>query len=338
MRVLIIKTSSMGDVLQTLPALTDARRVIPNLQFDWVVEEDFTQIPTWHTAVDRLIPVAIRRWRKSWLSAQTRRERTDFKQQLQERHYDAVIDAQGLLKSALLVTRLARGKKHGLDSSSTREPLASVFYNYRHRVARKKHAVERIRELFAASLSYRKPSERGDYGISQHFLAITSEDVGSYLVFLHATTRNEKHWLESHWRELIASLQYSGLRIKLPWGVEHEHQRALRLAANFSHVDVLPCLSLQQVATVLAGAQAVVSVDTGLNHLTAAFNRPNITLYGPTDPRLIGGYGLNQVVEQSENHKMNAISTDAVRQKLLEMVDLQPLDAALCMHRYKVLR
>ncbi|MGK2888711.1 MAG: lipopolysaccharide heptosyltransferase RfaC [Candidatus Malihini olakiniferum] len=327
MRVLIVKISSMGDVLHTLPALTDAMRVIPNLQFDWVVEEGFAQIPTWHAAVDRVIPVAIRYWRKSWFSAQTRLERTEFKQQLRKRQYDAVIDTQGLLKSALLVTRLARGKKHGLDSSSAREPLASIFYNYRHRVARKQHAVERIRALFAASLSYRKPNERGDYGIAQHFLATTSEDVGSYLVFLHATTRDEKHWPESHWRELIASLQHSGLRINLPWGAEHEHQRALRLAADFSHVDVLPHLSLQQVAAVLAGAQAVVSVDTGLNHLTAALDRPNITLYGPTDPGLIGGYGLNQVVEQSENHHMIAISADTVRQKLSELVDLQPLDA-----------
>ncbi|MGL9760003.1 MAG: lipopolysaccharide heptosyltransferase RfaC [Symbiopectobacterium sp.] len=325
MRVLIVKTSSMGDVLHTLPALTDAMRVIPNLRFDWVVEEEFAQIPTWHSAVDRVIPVAIRRWRKSWFSAETRYERAQFKQQLRERQYDAVIDAQGLLKSALLITRFARGKKHGLDSSA-REPLASIFYNYRHRIARQQHAVERIREFFAASLSYRKPSERGNYGISQHFLAAPLENTGRHLVFLHATTRDEKHWPESHWLELIASLQSSGLRIKLPWCTKHEHQKAQRLAADFPYVDVLPRLSLQQVAAVLARAEAVVSVDTGLSHLAAALDRPNITLYGPTDPELIGGYGLNQVIEQSENHHMSAISADVVRQKLLKLVDLRLLN------------
>lgn len=328
MRVLIVKTSSMGDVLHTLPALTDAMRVIPTLRFDWVVEEGFAQIPTWHPAVSDVIPVAIRRWRKSWFSRDTRRERTAFKQRLREQQYDAVIDAQGLLKSALLVTRLALGKKHGLDSNSAREPLASLFYNYRHRISRQQHAVERIRELFAASLNYRKPSERGDYAIAPHFLTTPPEDAGQYLVFLHATTRDEKHWPESHWRALIASLQSSGLRIKLPWGAEHEHQRALRLAEGFAHVEVLPRLSLQQVAAVLAGAKAVVSVDTGLSHLTAALDRPNVTLYGPTDPGLIGGYGLNQVVEQSEKRLMSAITADAVLQKLAEMVDLSPLDAA----------
>lgn len=327
MRVLIVKTSSMGDVLHTLPALTDAMRIIPTLRFDWVVEEGFAQIPTWHPAVDNVIPVAIRRWRKSWFSAETRRERAAFKQRLRQRQYDAVIDAQGLLKSALLVTRLARGKKHGLDRNSAREPLASLFYNYRHRISRQQHAVERIRELFAASLNYRRPSERGDYAIASHFLENSPPDAGQYLVFLHATTRDEKHWPEAHWRELIASLQSSGLCIKLPWGAEHEHQRAQRLAEGFPHVEVLPRLSLQQVAAVLAGAKAVVSVDTGLSHLTAALDRPNITLFGPTDPGLIGGYGLNQQVKQSEKRQMSAITADAVRQKLAEMIELSPQDA-----------
>ncbi|MBX9447394.1 lipopolysaccharide heptosyltransferase RfaC [Dickeya chrysanthemi] len=296
MRVLIVKTSSMGDVLHTLPALTDAMQVIHGIQFDWVVEEGFAQIPSWHPAVDRVIPVAIRRWRKSWFSRETRAERAAFKKQLREKRYDAVIDAQGLLKSALLVTRLALGNKHGLDWKSAREPLASWFYQYRHPIARQQHAVERIRELFSVSLNYRKPAEQGDYAIAARFSSAQPADSQPYLVFLHATTRDEKHWPEAHWRELIALAEPRGLRIKLPWGAEHEHQRAQRLAAGFSHVDVLPRLTLEQVAGVLAGARAVVSVDTGLSHLAAALDRPNMTLYGPTDPGLIGGYGQNQQV------------------------------------------
>ncbi|MFE8101388.1 lipopolysaccharide heptosyltransferase RfaC [Brenneria goodwinii] len=322
MRVLVIKTSSMGDVLHTLPALTDAMHALSGVQFDWVVEEGFAQIPSWHPAVSRVIPVALRRWRKSWFSAQTRQERARFKQLLREKHYDAVIDAQGLIKSAALVTRLARGKKHGLDCKSAREPLASWFYNYRHRVSRQQHAVERVRELFAASLQYGKPAERGDYAIAQRFLSQLPADANQYLVFLHATTRDEKHWPEAHWRELIAQLQSSGLRIKLPWGAEHEHQRALRLAEGFPHVEVLPRLTLQQVAEVLAGAKAVVSVDTGLSHLTAALDRPNITLYGPTDPGLIGGYGKNQIAEMSETHQMSTITAEEVRRKLEKMIEL----------------
>jgi len=314
MRVLIVKTSSMGDVLHTLPALTDAMNAIPGISFDWVVEEGFVQIPSWHPAVDKVIPVAIRRWRKNWFGSETRQQRCDFKRELQSRTYDVVIDAQGLIKSAALITRVAKGKKHGQDAKSAREPFASWFFNQRHDIDKKQHAVERTRELFAKSLGYEKPSTQGDYAIASRFLSQLPADANHYLVFLHATTRADKHWPESHWRELIGSLEGSNIRIKLPWGAEHECQRALRLAEGFDYVEVLPKLSLQQVAEILAGAKAVVSVDTGLSHLTAALDRPNITLYGPTDPGLIGGYGKNQITCRPETgNSMSDITAQQVK-------------------------
>ncbi|MFB9084946.1 lipopolysaccharide heptosyltransferase RfaC [Erwinia tracheiphila] len=300
MQVLIVKTSSMGDVLHTLPALTDAMQALANIRFDWVVEEDFAQIPSWHPAVDRVIPVAIRRWRKHWFGSEVREQRFLFKRELQSREYNLVIDAQGLIKSAALVTRLAKGIKHGQDSRSAREPFASWWYDRRHEINKQQHAVQRTRELFAKSLGYPQPDSQGNYAIAGHFLGTPPADALHYLVFLHATTRAAKHWPEKHWRKLIELLQSSGLKIKLPWGSEPEHQRALRLAEGFDHAEVLTKLTLEQVAHTLAGSKAVVSVDTGLSHLAAALNRPNITLYGPTDPGLIGGYGRNQHVLRPE--------------------------------------
>ena len=323
MRVLIVKTSSMGDVLHSLPSLTDAMRAIPGIRFDWVVEEGFAQIPGWHEAVDRVIPVAIRRWRKAWFSAPVKTERQAFRDAIQAQQYDAIIDAQGLVKSAALVTRLAHGVKHGMDWQSAREPLASLFYNRRHRISKQQHAVERTRELFAKSLGYQKPEAQGDYAISQHFLRGASQDSQPYLIFLHATTRDDKHWPESHWRELIGLLGESDVRIKLPWGAPHEEARAKRLADGFDYVDVLPRMKLDGVAQALAGATAVVSVDTGLSHLTAALDRPNITLYGPTDPGLIGGYGKNQYVCRPENSsQLSTLNAAAV------YAQLEPLLAA----------
>lgn len=316
MRVLIVKTSSMGDVLHTLPALTDAQQAIPGIRFDWVVEEGFAQIPSWHAAVDRVIPVAIRRWRKAWFSAPVKAERKAFREAVQAEKYDAIIDAQGLVKSAALVTRLARGIKHGMDWQSAREPLASLFYNQRHSVPKQQHAVERTRELFALSLGYSKPQSQGDYAIAQHFLNHLNADAGRYAVFLHATTRDDKHWPEANWRELIGLLAASGIRIKLPWGAPHEEARAKRLAEGFDYVEVLPRMSLEEVARVLAGAKFVVSVDTGLSHLTAALDRPNITLYGPTDPGLIGGYGMNQLECRSANKMLANLPASTVFDQL----------------------
>ncbi|MBY6246481.1 lipopolysaccharide heptosyltransferase RfaC [Citrobacter werkmanii] len=318
MRVLIVKTSSMGDVLHTLPALTDAQQAIPDIHFDWVVEEGFAQIPSWHSAVDRVIPVAIRRWRKAWFSAPIKAERKTFRDAVRLLQYDAIIDAQGLVKSAALVTRLAHGIKHGMDWSTAREPLASLFYNRKHHIAKQQHAVERTRELFAKSLGYNKPLSQGDYAIAQHFLTEVNADAGQYAVFLHATTRDDKHWPEANWRELIGLLNNAGIRIKLPWGAAHEEARARRLAEGFPYVDVLPRMSLEEVARVLAGAKFVVSVDTGLSHLTAALDRPNITLYGPTDPGLIGGYGKNQYTQQSHSGKLQDLNASLVNASLVD--------------------
>ncbi|AUV41564.1 lipopolysaccharide heptosyltransferase RfaC [Citrobacter portucalensis] len=318
MRVLIVKTSSMGDVLHTLPALTDAQQAIPGIQFDWVVEEGFAQIPSWHSAVDRVIPVAIRRWRKAWFSAPIKAERKAFRDAVRLQYYDAIIDAQGLVKSAALVTRLARGIKHGMDWSTAREPLASLFYNRKHHIAKQQHAVERTRELFAKSLGYAKPQLQGDYAIAQHFMNEHKADAGQYAVFLHATTRDDKHWPEANWRELIGLLNNTGIRIKLPWGAPHEEARAKRLAEGFPYVDVLPRMSLEDVARILAGAKFVVSVDTGLSHLTAALDRPNITLYGPTDPGLIGGYGKNQYTQQSHSGKLQDLDANLVNISLVD--------------------
>jgi lipopolysaccharide heptosyltransferase I len=312
MRVLIVKTSSMGDVLHTLPSLTDAMRAIPGIRFDWVVEEGFAQIPTWHEAVDRVIPVAIRRWRKAWFSAPIKAERQAFRDAVRLQHYDAIIDAQGLVKSAALVTRLGRGVKHGMDWQTAREPLASLFYSRRHHIAKDQHAVERIRELFAKSLGYAKPDAQGDYAIAQRFLLEGKDAQKPYFIFLHATTRDDKHWPESHWKALIQLLADQDIEIRLPWGAPHEEARAKRLAEGSANVTVLPRMSLENVARQLANAKQIVSVDTGLSHLSAALSRPNVTLYGPTDPGLIGGYGQNQHYLLSKSGLMSDISPQEI--------------------------
>jgi heptosyltransferase-1 len=281
----------MGDVIHTLPALTDAMRAIPGIRFDWVVEEAFAEIPRWHPAVDQVIPVAIRRWRKNLLATWKGGEWSSYKQQLQARQYDAVIDAQGLLKSALLVTRVARGKRFGLDKHSAREPLAARFYDHTLNIAKDQHAVERVRQLFAAALGYTLEG-RGDFAIREHF---AHTDAEPYLMFQHSTTRFDKHWPEVYWQTLINKACEAGWRVKLPWGNADEKARAERLAQGNTKTEVLPKLSLAEVAQALAGATACVSVDTGLSHLAAALDRPNVILFGPTDPGLVGGYGLDQV-------------------------------------------
>jgi heptosyltransferase-1 len=150
MRVLVIKTSSLGDVVHALPALTDAVTAIPGISFDWVVEEAFAPIPSWHSAVIEVIPVALRRWRKSPFSKQTRQQWHEFKHRIQVTDYDMVIDAQGLFKSAWL-TRKANGTSHGFDRHSAREGLVAFIYDNSHHVDRDCQKAHLITESLQAS-------------------------------------------------------------------------------------------------------------------------------------------------------------------------------------------
>ncbi|CAI8763044.1 MULTISPECIES: lipopolysaccharide heptosyltransferase I [Pseudomonas] len=292
MRVLLIKTSSLGDVIHALPALTDAARAIPGIRFDWVVEEGFAEIPSWHPAVDKIIPVAIRRWRKNLWQTFKSGEWRQFKQRLRESKYDLVIDAQGLVKSAWL-TRYVKAPVAGMDRYSAREGLSSRFYDRRLSVERGQHAVERVRQLFALALGYNLPAGLGDYGLDLNRLQLPP--AAPFVVFLHGTTWATKHWPEAYWRQLAERLGQQGLQVRLPWGNAAEQARAERIAKGLSNCQVLPKLNLVGVARVLAAAKACIAVDTGLGHLAAALDVPTLSLFGPTNPGLTGAYGKSQV-------------------------------------------
>lgn len=299
MKVLVVKMSSLGDVIHTLPALTDARHALPGVRFDWVVEQAFAEIPGWHPAVDKVIPVAMRRWRHQLLRANTRREWGQARAELRARDYDALIDAQGLLKSAFICRQVV-APRHGMDSDSARERLAALAYDHRIPVPRDMHAVERTRLLFARALDYSLPKARGDYGLPVAADdAVASEPLPPALLFFHGTARDEKLWPEDHWVALAELAAAAGLRQWLPWGSDTERQRAERIAARCSSARVLPRLSLSELAGMLRRVPAAVAVDTGLGHLAAALDVPTVSLYGPTSTRLVGAYGRNQVHIQS---------------------------------------
>lgn len=291
MKVLIIKTTSLGDVIHTLPALTDAGKAIPGIRFDWVVEKPFAEIPALHPLVDQVIPVQIRKWRKHWFKTLRSPEWKTFSKALKAQQYDYIIDAQGLVKSAL-ITRMAKGLRCGLNWKSAWEPLASLFYQKKIAVSPELHAIARVRGLFAGVFGYAFDNSAVEYGIDK---AALQADESGYITFLHGTTWVTKHWPEAYWCELAALLTAKGYRIKLPWGNEAEKARAERIALVHPTIQVLPKLDLVGVAKVLAGSQAVVAVDTGLGHLAAALDVPTVSVYGPTDPEQIGTRGASQM-------------------------------------------
>ena len=292
-RVLLVKTSSLGDVIHALPAVTDAAQALPGIRFSWVVEEAFAQIPGWHPAVEQVIPVALRRWRKHPLATWRSGEWRDCRALLRDSPVDAVIDAQGLLKSAWL-TRYPSAPVHGLDSKSARESIAARFYDHQHAVPRDQHAVTRVRQLFAAALGYAVPDSEGDYGLARSRLG-AREPVEPSLMFLHGTTWRTKHWPELYWRRLAELVVAAGVSVRLPWGNDEERARAERIAAGLQGVSVLARLDLTGLARELASSSACVAVDTGPGHLAAALAVPTLSLLGPTNPQLTAARGRQQI-------------------------------------------
>lgn len=320
MKVLVVKMSSLGDVIHTLPALTDAANALPGVVFDWVVEEAFADVPGWHPAVDSVIPVALRRWRKRPWRDMFGEEWRTARRALGREEYDAVVDAQGLLKSAW-ITRYARGPRYGMDRHSARERLASLAYDHRFPISRADHAITRLRALFALSLQYPQPDTPPDFGLGGTFSPPKRE---SDVVFFHGSARPEKLWPVEHWKTLTSLAAGGGLRVFLPWGTEAERLSAEEIAC--AGAEVLPRMDLTQLAQFVAGAAAHVSVDTGPGHLAAALNVPGVSLYGPTRPERVGtsGPGQQHICARSRlDGEMSEILPHVVWRSLYSLMSLE---------------
>ncbi|WP_273431146.1 lipopolysaccharide heptosyltransferase I [Chitinibacter tainanensis] len=312
-RILIVRMSSMGDVIHQLPAITDLARAYPHAQIDWVVEEGFVELPQLHPAIRRVIPVALRRWRKTPLASQTRTEWQQFKTELRACRYDVVLDAQGLIKSAA-IARQACGPVAGFDRHSIREPLASLAYCRKYPVNKTQHAIERNRQLTAAALNYPQAGVL-DYGLRVPPRELTWLPAGDYCVCLTATSRADKEWPEAHWIVLGQRLLAAGVRPVLPWGSADERERAERIAAALPGAMVAPKLTLTDAAALLAGACIVVGVDTGLAHLAAAVAVPTVAIFCASDPALTGVLAASYAVNLGQRGA--APTVDAVWQAVL---------------------
>lgn len=289
MRILLVKTSSLGDVIHNLPVVSDLARSFPEAIIDWCVEESFADIPRLHPAVGEVIPVAIRRWRKALLQPATWREIGEFRKRIARTAYDAVLDTQGLIKSAL-IARQARGRRLGYAAEVAREPLAARFYDATFVIPPNAHAVERNRWL--ASAAFGTPLDLSlDYGIKTPAVDLPWLTCQRYAVLLTATSRDDKLWAEANWIALAQSLAERGLTPVLPSGSARERERAQRIAVAITGAIVAPQLTLRELAGVLGGAALTVGVDTGLAHLATALGVPTIALFMASDPALTGVHG-----------------------------------------------
>jgi len=318
MNVLIVRTSSMGDLIHTWPAITELKTHYPNLRISWLAEENFADIARLHPAVDEVITLAWRRWRKNLLSAATWAEIKAMRGKLRATRWELVVDCQGLLKSAL-PAKLSAAPLTGYDRQSIREPLACLLYDKTHRVDWSLSAVERCRLLLSKVFGYQSQGTP-QFGVPA---ALRPQwlPAGEYAVLLHATSRASKEWPEQHWIALGEKLAAEhGLQLIIPWGNAAEQQRAERLAAAMPQAMVAPRMNLVEACGLLGHARAVIGVDTGLSHLANALNVPLVAIYTDTDPSKTG------VVETPWATNLGGIGqcpvVDEVMQALLARKDM----------------
>lgn len=293
-RVLLIKFTSLGDLIHVFPALTDAVRAHPELKFDWMIDENFAEIAKWHSAVNQVFKTSHRTWRKGFFAAI--KPIVNLICKVRKTKYDLVIDGQGNFKTALM-SLFTRGPTAGFDRRSVREWVASFAYRRKYPASKKAHAIDRLRQLFALSLDYPCPTTPPDFKIDRsQFNPLPIKAAVHYIVLIYNAAWKTKIWPEVHAKRLVKLITERGYTVYLPWGNGEEKARALRVSQSSASLAVcLPKMSLSEIGSLLANAAACVTMDTGLSHLTAALNVPSITLYGPTDSRRIGTSGENQV-------------------------------------------
>lgn len=348
MRILLIKMSSMGDVFHTFPAISDIKQQFPNAEIDWVVEDSFQEIVAWHPGVHKVIPINLRRWVKE-RNKQHWREFKEWRKALRQTTYDHIIDAQGLLKSAI-VAKCARGNGiDGYDKKSAREPVTHWFYKHHHSVSKDQHAVKRTRQLVGKALGY-IPAEKLNFGINQNFTHIIKNP--RKFIFIIGTSWVTKLWATSEWQALTKIAIDAGYDVEIIWGSAEEQAIADQIiATNPTATRPKQRLSITTIAEKLVAAAGVVGLDTGFSHLAGALETPTIALYGATSPLKVGLIGkhtqnlqLPEPLDCMPCHKryckwlpenstatpqcMSAIKADAVWKALQQKLSAQHLNGS----------
>ncbi|MBU3612792.1 lipopolysaccharide heptosyltransferase I [Polynucleobacter sp. MG-27-Goln-C1] len=312
-KILLVKLSSLGDVLHNLPIMWDLRARLPDAQIDWVVEEGYVHLlepllsRDGFRGIDRIIPFGLRRWKKNLLRLATWREFFAFRKTLQSTTYDVLIETQGLLKSAIVCSLAKKSSGAviaGLANAtefSGYEPLARFFYNQSVQVPMQCHAVDRSRWVMCSALDW-SLIERGDapqFYPAEFIASISKSSVAGlrspYVLCFHSTAREAKRWSNNNWIALGKDLSAKGYQVVFPWGNAAEKAVSQLLASQIPNAFVPPAFSIEEGFSVISGAALTVGVDTGLTHLAAVLNKPTVEIYCDSPRWKTEGYWSDRI-------------------------------------------
>ena len=307
----------MGDLMHALPALTEAKENIQDLSFDWVVDKNFSSVPSWHPLVDNIITTDHRNWKKHLFSKHSRDSLKSSIYQINSNNYDLVVDMQNNLKSAF-ISYLTKHDVVGMDAKSAREYPAHLSYSRKINIKKELHAIQRQKQLLGEALGYKSDEQKVDYGASyNNFTKPNINLPNKYCVLVQNASWVTKQWSIQNWQDLIKYLEEKNIPMFLPSGNLDEYERAKEICSISNKAEAIEIMPLNEVAYIIKNADFCICSDTGLAHLSALTETPSITLYGPTKTSLIGTYGKSQIHIVGKNNDINNITVSEVLNKIM---------------------
>ena len=307
----------MGDLMHALPALTEAKENIQDISFDWVVDKNFSSVPSWHPLVNNIITTDHRNWKKHLFSKQSRDSLKSSINQINSGNYDLVVDMQNNLKSAF-ISYLTKHDVVGMDVKSAREYPAHLSYSRKINIKKELHAIQRQKKLLGEALGYTSDENKVDYGTSyNNFTKPNINLPNKYCVLVQNASWVTKQWSVQNWQDLIKNLEEKNIPILLPSGNLNEYERAKEICSISNKAEAIEIMPLNEVAYIIKNAEFCICSDTGLAHLSALTGTPSITLYGPTKTSLIGTYGKSQIHIVGKNNDINNITVSEVLNKIV---------------------
>ena len=309
----------MGDLMHALPAITEAKLNMPNLVFDWVVDKNFSSVPKWHPAINEVIETNHREWKLNLFSSDSRNEIKQVIETIEDNNYDLIVDMQNNLKSAFL-SFLCKQPVAGMDARSSREYPAHLAYKKKINVSKDMHAIQRQKSLLSSALDYSNKISVDSYGIDKNKFSYSNKvSEKKYIVCVQNASWPTKQWPINYWQELICELAVNDMHLYFPSGNQSELDRANEICSASPKAKALDLMSLNEMAYLIDNASLSICSDTGLAHLSAITNTPSLTLYGPTNPQLIGTYGEDQHHLLAKNSNITNISVNEVMSKLKDL-------------------
>jgi len=306
MKIAIVKLSAMGDIIHAMVALQFIKKANPSIKIDWIVEEGFAKILEGNPHIDNILPVnlkAIKKDKKQFFA------QIGTVKKYANNKYDLVIDAQGLLKSAIVAKFLGKNRA-GFSKNSIREGLASYLYKQKIEIAYDANTIDRNAKVMSAPLGIEiTPTMIRE---KESFLFYQEDDVVKHLsdekkniIFIIGSTWESRNYPKEKFVKIANALEEN---ILIAWGSDAEKEDAMWMESQSPWVRVLPKMNLNGLKAIIGKSDLLIGNDTGPTHMAWGMNVPSITIFGPTPTNRVYDTPINKVITSSSkvNHyKLN---------------------------------